>query len=106
MKGDRVIGPAVKYQVKFSNKLYLLNGIILDLWGGVGGAGVVHHVRIPSHVSGRTTVTYPDIIDLIDAYKLSNKRRGKVTATYTAFFYTPVIEIRSRKLAWRHVLCP
>ena len=54
--------------------------MILDLWRE-GGPSVVHHVSIPSHVRSRTTVTYPDIIDLIDAYRLPNKCRGKVTAT-------------------------
>ena len=109
MEGDRVICPAVKHQVKFSNEVYLFNGAVSQgNPGSMGGGGpsVVHHVSIPSHVGGRTTITYPDIIDLINAYRLSNKRRGKATATYTAPFCTPVIEIRTRKLAWRHVLCP
>ena len=81
-----MISPAVEHQVKFSHEVDLFNRVAAhDISGSMrgGGPSVVHHVSIPSHVRGRTTVTYPDIIDLIDAYMLSNKRRGKVTPTYT-----------------------
>ena len=108
MKGDRVIGPAVKYQVEFSNKLHLPNGTTTQedpLPVGGGGPSVAHQIGIASHVSGRAAVTNPDIVDLIDAYRLSNKCRGKVTVTCTTTFCTPIIPIRTRKLAWRHVMC-
>ena len=95
-----MIDPAAKYHIEFSNKLHLPNGTITqdDPWPvGGGGPSVVHQIGIASHVSGRTTITNPDIIDLINAYRLSNKCRGKVTATYPllyAYYSNPNSETR------------
>ena len=51
------------------------------------------------------SVTNPDVIYLIGSYRSSNKRRGKVTTAYTFTICSLISQIRTRKLAWRHVLC-
>ena len=84
-----MVSPVVEHQVKLSHEVYLFNrSVAQDNPRSMGGGGpsVVHEVSIASHVRSCTTVTYPDIIDLIDAYRLPNKRRGKVTAAYTTTF--------------------
>ena len=89
-----MVGPDVEHQVKFSHEVYLFNRPVAQdnprSMGG-GGPSVVHVVRVAGHVRSCTTVTYPDTIDLIDAYRLPNKRRGKVTTTYTTIFCMSVI---------------